>query len=520
MRKLCVVVLFLALVVQSWAAALDDVGVTLLRTVDPTLTGANIRVAQPEANSGTNPPDFEVNPAAVGQPSSLFTYTSTLGSATTFPNSVGTESGHADGVGSLFYGANGGVAPQVAHVDNYDADYFYNNIIAASTGISAKIVNQSFIFLGLTTNQQKQVDAAYDNYASQNNVLFVSGAGNGGLISPPATSYNGIGVAVSDGSSSVGPTPENGRSKPDITAPGGATSFSAPLVSGAAAILMQAGSRGDGGTGSVTNNAADIRTTKALLLNGAIKPTSWTNGASTPLDARYGAGILNVFNSYKQLTGGKQTFIESTTVTAGNSHPPGNATNNVPMLSGWDFNTINTTPVQDRVNHYYFKLNNLQNGFYTLTATLVWNRQTTTGPLYPPNLNNLDLFLYNANGSLIASSASTVDNVEHLFLPQLPAGRYDLQVVKRGDITQQSSSETYALAFEIFTMRLSIARTNNSVVISWPLAPAGFVLQSTTNLAPPITWTNVPAPVVVTNNRNVVTLAGSVGNAFFRLKRP
>ena len=123
-------------------------------------------------------------------------------------------------------------------------------------------------------------------------------------VNPPATCYNGIGVGAYGGSSSIGPTLDNGRAKPDITAPGlRTTSFSTPQVAGAAAVLMQAGLRGDGG--GDTNSAADIRTVKALLLNGAIKPADWTNHAASPLDTRYGAGVLNVFNSYKQLAGGK-----------------------------------------------------------------------------------------------------------------------------------------------------------------------------------------------------------------------
>ena len=45
--------------------------------------------------------------------------------------------------------------------------------------------------------------------------------------------------------------------------------------------------------------------------------------APTPLDARYGAGVLNVFNSWNQLKGGKRAFIESTSVLSGTPHPPG-----------------------------------------------------------------------------------------------------------------------------------------------------------------------------------------------------
>src|SRR6185437_14509575 len=96
------------------------------------LNGAGIRVAQAEANNDSNPNNpsaFEVNPAKVNQPASLFTYISTAGSSNTFPNSVGAESGHADSVAGNFYGLTIGVAPRVSHIDNYEANYFYNNLI-------------------------------------------------------------------------------------------------------------------------------------------------------------------------------------------------------------------------------------------------------------------------------------------------------------------------------------------------------------------------------------------------------
>ena len=281
------------------AQYLDTIGVTLLQTVTTNVNGSGIRVAQAEAGNGTTT-NWQVNPSTVGQPTNLFTYYSSGGSATTFPNALGAESGHADAVAGNFYGVPLGVATNVAHVDNYDASYFYNSIIAAPVppNINDPVVNQSFNFTGTTVAQQQAIDSNYDDYAAQYKTLFVSGAGNGGPVNPPATCYNGIGVAVDNGSSSYGPTLDNGRAKPDITAPGypaGLTSFSTPYVSGAAAVLMQAGLRSDGG--SDTNSAADIRTVKALLLNGAIKPAYWINNASSPLDTRYGAGVLNVFNS-------------------------------------------------------------------------------------------------------------------------------------------------------------------------------------------------------------------------------
>jgi len=504
--------------VPARASYLDDIGVTLLRAVTTNLNGSGIRVAQPEADENTNqPPPFEVNPAAVGQPASLFSYNSSLGSSPAYPNSLGAESGHADWVAGAFYGLPGGVATNVAHVDNYDADYFINYVVRVMAPINDRVVNQSFI--DSTDPQQILMDQPtwdpiYDNYAARFNTLFVSGIGNGGPVGAPATCYNGIGVAAYGGSSSTGPTLDNGRAKPDIAAPASVTSFSTPQVAGAAAVLMQAGSRGDGG--GETNAAADIRTLKALLLNGAIKPADWTNGTASPLDARYGAGVLNVFNSYRQLAGGKQDYTVSTPVPLGNPHPPTGATGAVGALSGWDFNTNSSSTNSDGVNHYYLDVTNgMSNAWFTATATLVWNRQQNQ-----TNINHLDLFLYDANTSnLVASCSSFVDNVEHLFVIQLPPGRYDLQVLKHGGATV-SNKETYALAFEFFSLSLNIAPSDANAVLTWPVYPAGFVLESTTNLNSPAAWSTNDLVPTVTNGQNQVVWDASSGNQFFRLWRP
>lgn len=490
---------------------------TLLRAVDPSLVGSGVNVAQAEAAVNTNGTAWQVNPFAIGQPTNLFTYISSDGSASNYPNTLGIESWHANGVAANFYGNSSGVAPNVAHVDNYEANYFYDLKVTTGSSIQAKIVNQSFIFDDLTVAQQQSTDLEYDNYAAQNNVLFVSGIGNSPTSPPsaPSTAYNGIGVAVIDGGSSIGPTADNGRSKPDITAPGQATSFSTPFVAGAAAILREAGLRGDGGA-ATTNAAVDIRTLKALLLNGAIKPTNWTHTATAPLDARFGSGVLNVFNSYEQLAAGKFNFIEATSSTVlGGTHPPGTNTNNLPSLSGWDFNNIASSPSGDKINHYYIDVPGGTGKKSTLTATLVWLRAVNAS-----SAKDLNLFLYNtSDSSVLASSASAVDNVEHLYVTNLAAGRYDLQVWKKGGITE-FGSETYALAFEIFSMPLQIARVGNQVEITWPIAPTGFRLQSTSDLNTPVSWSDVANAPVMANGQNQVILDAASDTRFFRLIRP
>ena len=520
MVKKLFAVLFLAGVTSSQASDLDTIGVTVLRQVDPTLTGNGVKVAQPEATSGGSALDFEVDPTNVDicQPISLFTWISISNqNATTWPNSAGVESTHADAVGGNFYGITNGAATNVAHVYNYEADYFFGYIIYPGVAIPARVVNQSFIF---DPSEELLADTNYDNCAARYGTIFVSGIAGVNNVEPicaPGTCYNGIGVGAYGAFYLPGPTTD-GRCKPDIAAPDqaqapyGAVSYATPYVSGAAAILVQAASRGDGG--AHTNAAGDLRTIKALLLNGAVKPSDWTNGTASPLDARYGAGVVNVFNSWKQLKGGQHAFIESTTNSSGGAHPPGTNTNNEPVLVGWDYNTNSTTTTSDTVKHYYF---NLPGGdSFTLTATLVWNKQCEK-----TNINNLNLFLYNtANSNLVTCSTSMVDNVEHIFLPELTSGRYDLQVLKRGVVTQVSTSETYALAFEIFNLPLSVELTNGNVVISWPVSPTGFGLQSTASLNPPVSWTTVTNAVAVTTNQNVVSVTNGGGNQFFRLIRP
>ena len=517
------IIVFLAGAVSLRGGDLDTTGVTLLRQIDPTLNGSGVRVGHTESPvSGSTPPPFEVNPAAAGQPTNLFTWISSIGTATSYTNSVGTESWHANLVGENFYGIPGGIATNVNHVDNYEASWFFNHYIYNGLSISARVVNQSFIFIPL---YEVLVNTNYDNYAARYGTIFVSANGGTNDVKPicaPGTSYNGISVGAYNAFSLPGPTTD-GRCKPDIVAPdqaqfpGGAASYTTPYVSGSAAVLVQAANRGDGGAD--TNAAGDLRTIKALLLNGAIKPGDWTNGTATPLDARYGAGVVNVFNSWKQLKGGQHDFIESTTNNGGGAHPPGANTNNEAALTGWDYNSITNSGSgsnrKEQVNHYYFNLPAGSNNVFTLTATLVWNKQNGATAI-----NNLNLFLYNAgNSNLVACSTSAVDNVEHIFLPTLAAGRYDLQVLKSTN-TWVSAGETYALAFEIFNLPLSVGLTNKNSVISWPVSPTGFQLQSAAGLNPPVSWTDVTNAVALTSNQNVVSLSAGSGIRFFHLKRP
>lgn len=500
------------------AQYLDQIGLTLLQATTTNLNGAGVPVGQAEASA----PAFEVTPSYVGQPTNLFTwiagsspYVLPPSQSSTFTNSLGVDSNHADNVGMDFYGTTNGIdyglATNVAHVNNYDAATFYYHYVHYNNPIAERIVNQSFTF---ETNDDG-VNQDYDDYAAQHRVLFVSGCGfNNYPVWSPGTCYNGIGVGVFNNSGSPYEPTADGRSKPDITAFGfqdTVTSYSTPQVSGAAALLMQAGARGDGGPN--TNAATDIRTLKALLLNGAVKPADWSNTPATPLHFRYGAGVLNVFNSYEQMIGGKNNSIVSTTVATGGAHPPTGAAGTIGVLSGWDFTAITSSAINDAVNHYYFNVTNTQ-GSVALAATLVWNKQSGQTAI-----NNLSLFLYNcANSNLVACSTSLVDNVQHIFLPKLAPGRYDLQVWKAGGLFV-SATETNALAFAFTPVKINMTSAGTNAILTWPVYPAGFAVEATTNLAAPI-WSTNNFSATVTGSTNILTVTMTNAAQFFRLRQP
>src|SRR5581483_1465762 len=224
--------LFCLAQITAPASNLDTIGVTLLRQVTTNLNGAGIRGGQAEAQA-TGSGDWEVNPTSTSPPVNLFVgdftyYTNT--SSTMFTNSLGKESGHADTVAEFYYGLPNGVATNVSHIDVYEADYFLGLTIPNQLAITSKLINQSFID---SISRQIQDNTNYDNYAARYSTLFVSGVGDGSgvPVSPPGTCYNGIGVGASGTpASSIGPTTDNGRSKPDLIAPADNTSDASPQV--------------------------------------------------------------------------------------------------------------------------------------------------------------------------------------------------------------------------------------------------------------------------------------------------
>lgn len=371
-------------------------------------------------------------------------------------------SGHANTVMARYALAATGVTDVV----NTETLSFYNRYLGInSTGYPtatvaepvADVINLSFIFNSLDTNTWTAIENRTDYLASKWNKVVVAGVStSGGAIAAPGSAYNVISVAELNNTYTApnrtnldttgGPTP--GRLKPELLAPGSTTntstgtapSFAAPVVSAAAAVLLQAARE----TPALAA-ADDARVVKSLLLTGATKLAGWSaDPTSQPLDFDQGAGVVNVANSYAILAAGQAPASTST----------------VHGLSGWDLKTVTlgNGPNSPAEAWYFIDVPSTGEDFagFTLTATLAWNRQIADN--FTATLRNLDLQLFAVTAGTftpttsLALSNSTLDNVEHIYTSfgAGMAGRYAIKVSGVGFASREA--ETFALSWDIETL--------------------------------------------------------------------
>lgn len=403
----------------------EDIGFTQLvaELGAATPTGDGLSVSQIEAFEGAN---YRPNTALFPSKSFAFPSGGSTGSA-----------GHANTVGQYFYGVNSlapdiGAAADSAVISSWQADNwitggFLNagNPLLLPNPESNSIQNHSYVGTTGITAQDEDILRRSDFAISRDDYLAVFGVNNGSTNPLPnlmGQSYNGIAVGLSNGNHSSGFTSVDGsgRVKPEIVVPTSATSWATPTVAAAGAMIIDTALSTPG-----LGNAARHEVTKALLLNGATKNESefggtWSNSPTIPIDTVYGVGELNIRNSHRNLTVGEVDASPSTTVTP----------------EGWDLGDVTAATAQ----LYFFDLPAGSDAF-TLTATLVWDRQviatdTEDGPgvnfVFTSLLDNLDLQLLNASGftpgSVVEQSISTNNNLEHLYVKDLAAGRYVFSV--------------------------------------------------------------------------------------------
>lgn len=341
---------------------------------------------------------------------------------------VGTSSFHATVVGRQLFGNTTSMTPGITQIDAYGANAWLNLGWYGGTPPTENnpLQNHSWVNWFQNDNLTRRTDYAVVRDGFLPIVgLYNSDHGNQETISniPDAMGslYNGISVGVSDGTHRYGTTTQDGsgRVKPEIVAPSDFTSYATPIVTSAAALLIDA-------AGS-NNNAKDQLTLKAILLAGADKSisSSWDQTPTRPIDEQFGAGELDIYESYFIQQAGQQS--------AGNT-----LTNR-----GWNLNTLgnNLSDIYNLSVPEGYAMRNL-------SVLVTWNRVVTRqrqGPTfnYVPSLANLSLSLEDSNNNSIYSSDSPVDNIEHIWRDStnaLSSGNYTIEV-------SSDASAEYAIAW-------------------------------------------------------------------------
>ncbi len=392
-----------------------------------------------------------------------------------------TSSGHATAVAAHWFGTSYGVSPGLGGVVAMGASDFVTTfglnaggyeispgvfVVAAPfisptaplwqsglTGTAERplgvpqVINASWAGSSGVTVYDVDTLRRADYLVDRDGITIVAGVGNAAGAPPQVLgqAYNviAVGLPISPSSDGTSYLDGSGRVVVDIVAPSENTSAATPMVTGAATMLIDLANK----TPALANGN-DPRVVRSVLMTGAEKAADWTVPTSTtvlgqtvtqPLDLKLGAGELRVDMAYELMLSGEMTP-------------------NVPRsVQGWDLGTTG-------VGMTYYLVDNSAPGA-DLTVTLAWNRVTgdpndatrfaasnftvpTGNNLLISNpLANLDLQVFTTDGVSVplvslAASVSTVDNVEHIYLRDLPVGRYAIGV-------SGPAGTTYGLSFQM-----------------------------------------------------------------------
>ena len=416
---------------------LDDIGYTALvaelqAAGKAVPDGSGVSVTQTEASTGTSTSGGVTYDAYLPD-SSLFTgVTITNASASAYP---ATFSGHANVVGQYLYG-DASMARGISSVTAYLADdWIESGFLNATSGISHTapkvesndVFNASWVGSTGSAANDKIVLNRLDYAIQRDDFVAVVATNNGSTPENlPASAYNVISVGLTNGNHASGTSTVNTSvTFPQLVVPMGVTSYATPVVSSAAALLIQTARA----SATTSTNGSKSEAIKAILLAGATKDefASWSRTDTAPLDATFGAGELNVQNSYHILTAGEQTA------------------NSTVAATGWDFGSISRTATTT----YSFDLASSGD----VSIVLTWNAIYTGGNYNSLTLGlaNLDLYLYavDAGGgqTLVQQSVST-GNIEEIWATNLNAGDYIMKVTYGSNSFGSLSSIEYALAWQ------------------------------------------------------------------------
>lgn len=382
-----------------------------------------------------------------------------------------TPSGHANATARFIYGDKG-LAPGVEVVQCLTAgDFMGPKVLRADTpgvppaavlgtheAVSPRVYTHSWVGnppAAAAGRVLRRLDYVIDTH----DVVVVAGVNNGRQTPVPAllgSGHNVIAVGSTNGSNSGGYTRVEGpgRTKPDLVAPRGQTSYTTPVVAACAGLLLE---RADTLVAAGAADAARSEVIKAALLGGCTRPEGWAPEAGHSLDAWSGAGVVNIDRSLRIL---KEPALA-----------PGGA---LRRRFGWSFAALSPGAVAA----WNLTLPGTP-GPVTLTA--VWHRRIDgrqavvknkatdqTAPYWVdlPRSADFDLAVVALDDQGLAAdlavSASRVDNVELLVLEGLKKGAYRIELRRQGGDAEPAEPWSAALTWAIDLPTLTKVKANES----------------------------------------------------------
>ena len=451
----------------SFAGWKDDIGFNQLADVLnsnlPLGDGVSVSLVEaPDTNGDFFPDTSDAEFTAGGDP---------FGSAVNWINGSGVgipdpadSSNHATRLaGRYFFGNFFSLAPGANDVTVFEANDYIDNVLGVAGDAVPQtpgyvVQNHSWVGSGDTLDEELSTLRRFDYVIENYDVTMTVGLNNNcnsgvqgdcvnGSPDPNKShpvllshTYNAIAVGDTNGTHSRGLSSGiygADRYRPDIVVPRITTSEATAVVGSAAALLHDALS-GTNGTRS--------EPIRAILLAGATKDefanyiegasgtlNPWARTATHPLDDVFGAGELNVFNSYLMTLGGQYQGSTGTPTSVG-SH-------------GWDYQPT-ITPGSDILYDFVVPQGSRAP---ELSIVLAWNVEvidTDPDSLFLPEdqpLANFDLEFVDSFGNTIDESISTSYSLEHIYLTDLAPGTYTLKV--SSDVARD-----YGLAWRMSTL--------------------------------------------------------------------
>lgn len=433
-------------------------------------TGSSIEVQHVEAEVANGTSAGHYFPASGEFSGKALTNETVIAGATTADTGI---SPHASTAGRNFYGNTNSIAPGISTIKVFEANHWLTSgfLRRGSSGAplmtTTRVSNHSWV--GSYQNASDTVEALQrtDFVVEQDDFIVVAGVPNGGGTNQPLLkdAYNEISVGLTNGNHREGTialdaTYVAGRTAPDLVTPGfrfdnnfQATSWATPMVSAGAALLLETGQMAALSNGTITNRTRTINhaetseVIKAVLMAGTDRYltgfrdpaftdlTDYTIDTTNNLDLDYGAGQMNIFNSYNILAAGEQDSIEDgLTVAIGDR--------------GWDYDpSFGGAGLSNSNGTYRFIAANTGD---LLQSTLAWNAQVDiAGTLLTTTVNDFNLALVDVTNPLsetvVQSSNSALHNTENLYFDGLIAGNtYELRVTSTSMVDWD-----YALAWQI-----------------------------------------------------------------------